>query len=168
MDGFEIQQGRVFTQVKDSEKYVLFLTNSNPNHNIVIIIPAPPGTRPDASPLQAGTSPSTRVGVGHGSGASDSRNLVSVVVVVVVFIVIVVVLVHEFDIGCRLREKDGYSHVNHQHGIFVVVVLYPFPPSAEMIIVFPIIPNASAIGEEEVEDEGPARSSLATTESLQS
>ena len=66
---------------------------------------------------------SPRGGIGYGSSASK----VDVVVVVVVYVIIVVVTVPKFNIGCRLRETEGYLHVNHQPGIFVVFILSPLP-----------------------------------------
>ena len=51
MEGFVIRQGREFPLVQYSEKYLLFLNNSNPNPNIVIVIMAHPGTGPASSPL---------------------------------------------------------------------------------------------------------------------
>ena len=57
MDGFGIRRGRVFPQVQDSEEYLLFSTDSNPDPNIFIVIPSPPGTGPAASTLFFSSSP---------------------------------------------------------------------------------------------------------------
>ena len=165
MYSFGIRQGRVFPLVQDSESYLLFVINYNPNPNIVIIVPLPPGTRPAASSLPARLPQRPRGGVGHGSGTSDNGNPV-VVVVVVVIIVIVVVSVPEVDIGYRLREAEKYPHVDHQPRIFVIVVLSPFHGDDNF---FPSCPTASAVEkeeeEEEEEEEGLAMTSLATTDS---
>ena len=73
----------------------------------------------------------------RGSGASNNGDPVTVVVVVV-SVIIFVVPVTKVNISRRLREEEGYPHVDHRPGILVVVVLSPRPPSAAMMIVFPI------------------------------
>ena len=103
MNSFGIQRGRLFPLVQDSEKYVLFLTNSNPDPNIIITEPSMPG--PAAYPLPVRRPSRLRGGAGRGRGASDNRDLVDVVVLVV-SVVIVFVPVPEVDLGNRLWEME--------------------------------------------------------------
>ena len=60
--------------------------------------------------------------------------------------VIVVVPVSKFDIGRCLREAEGYPYVDQQPIIPVVVILSPRPPSAEIIILFPVSPSPPLSG----------------------
>ena len=99
MDSFVIRRGRVFPMVQDSEEYLLFLNNSNPN--IVIVIAAPTGTRPAVYPINAWLPLRTHWGYGNGSTAYDKGYPITVMVVVV-FVVIVVVPVPEVDLVRRL------------------------------------------------------------------
>ena len=127
MDSFRIRRGRVFSQFQDSEDYLLFLTNSNPDPNFFIIIPAPPCTGIAASPLPVRPPSRPRGGVVYSNSASNNRDPVDVVVVVV-FIVIVVIPVPKIDTSIRLQKEEGYPHVDNQPGIPIIVGFSPHPP----------------------------------------
>ena len=101
MDGFGIRRGGVFPLVQDSEGYLIFLTNSNPDPNIVNVITSSPGTGPAAYPLPVRPTTRPHGGAGCGSGVYNNGDPVSVVEVVV-FVVIVAVPVPEVDIVCHL------------------------------------------------------------------
>ena len=151
MVGFGIRWGRVFTQVQDSEEYLLFLTNSNPNPNIFIVIPPSHGTGPAEPYLPVQLPPIPRRGVGCGSSTSENVDPFAVVVVVVSFVIVFVpVPVPEVDTRRCLWEAEGYPHVDHRPEILVVVIFYPRPPSALMMIFFPVALPPMLLGERNI------------------
>ena len=98
MDSFGRRQGRLFPLVQDSEEYLLFLTNSNPNPNNVIVITKPHVTGLAAPRLPKRPPSRPRWEAGLGRGVSDKKYPVAVVVVVF-FVVNFVILVPEVNIG---------------------------------------------------------------------
>ena len=145
MDGFGIQQDRVFTQVKDSQEYLLFPPDFDPYLKIVIVILARPGTGPFESLLPVQPPLRSLGGIGRVISTFDNGYQVAVVVVVV-SVVIVVFPVPEVDIGRHLREAEGYLHVDHWPRILVLVVLSHHTPSAAIMIVFRDVPPPTPSG----------------------
>ena len=107
MSFFLIRHGRLFTLVQDSEEYILFPPNHDPNSNIIIVVTAPlrPGTA--VSCLTARKYPRLCWGARRGGVMCNNGYLISVAVVVV-FVVIGVVPIPEFNPFFCLREAVSF------------------------------------------------------------